>query len=103
MSKHRYFETLKTISLEAKHRRKSSDEDDKEEDRSFGKDISKSSLSTQLSPEERKVKRRIIIALLFAIALTQSTMLILTAFMPLYVNAHYKEEITTSLIGLIIR
>ena len=51
---------------------------------------------------EKKVKSRIILTLLFAIALTSSITLMVASFLPVYVDKSYKD-INLTLTGLIIR
>jgi hypothetical protein len=56
----------------------------------------------ELSPEEVIIKKKIIFAILFGIGLTQSMMLMIVSFMPLYIKEHY-DALPTVLVGLIVR
>jgi hypothetical protein len=56
----------------------------------------------QFTPEEKSIRRRIILSILFGIALAQSMMLMIVSFMPLYIKEHY-DVLPTVLVGLIVR
>ncbi len=82
---------LRTLSIDSRHL-------------SYTKDLrSMSALYQSNDPKEKNTKVRIIIILLFAIALTSSITLMVASFLPIYVDTQFPGAINLTLTGLIIR
>ena len=90
MSKNQLVRTFRTLSIESKNF-------------TIPRTLSHHTVLTTHSKKEEKLKTRIILTLLFAIALTSSITLMVASFLPVFVDKTYDGAINLLMTGLIIR
>lgn len=64
--------------------------------------IHQSEITVELSPAEKKRKRKLVIAILAGLAISQSVILMVSSFLPIYVEEHY-PKINLTMVGFILR